>query len=131
MYSNSDTSGFYDVMAIAGWWWLMLVLLACPISTAIVAGSKGRNAFGWFFLGLLFGPFGLFAAIGVVPIDEDAINARAGRPSLKKICTACREVVWRKAVVCPYCQTGLEVDEEALNDGSWQSPLAQSTPSRE
>ena len=48
---------------------LALTALACPICTAIVAGSKGRWPTGWFVLGLVFGPFGLLAAIGVTSLD--------------------------------------------------------------
>lgn len=43
---------------------LILLLLICPVASAKVAESKGRNSFGWAVAGLLLGPVGLLAACG-------------------------------------------------------------------
>jgi len=85
-----------------------LFFLACPICSAIVADSKGRSGFSWFFLGLVFGPFGLLAAVGVTAIDREEQDALAGRLSRKSFCRSCRETIWAKATICPHCQTLIE-----------------------
>jgi hypothetical protein len=43
---------------------LLLIFFICPIASAKVAGSKGRNAGGWALAGFLLGPIGLLAACG-------------------------------------------------------------------
>jgi hypothetical protein len=45
-------------MEIAIVFWLL-----CAIFSAILAWHKNRSAVGWFFVGLLFGPFGLLVAL--------------------------------------------------------------------
>jgi len=60
---------------------LVLTALACPICTAIVAASKGRWSTGWFAIGLVFGPFGLLAAIGVTslaPVPVELVDYKDG-----------------------------------------------------
>ncbi|MCI4463088.1 MAG: hypothetical protein JHC30_02825 [Caldisericum sp.] len=47
---------------------VLVVLLIFAIPTAIVAHKKGRNAFGWFILGLLTGPVGLAIILIALPI---------------------------------------------------------------
>ena len=47
---------------------VLVVLLIFAIPTAIVARKKGRNAFGWFILGLLTGPVGLAIILIALPI---------------------------------------------------------------
>ncbi len=46
---------------------VLLLLLIFAIATAVVAGKKGRNAFGWFFIGLFTGIFGLAIALAMLP----------------------------------------------------------------
>ncbi len=46
---------------------ILLFLLIFAIATAVVAGKKGRNAFGWFFIGLFTGLFGLAVALAMLP----------------------------------------------------------------
>ena len=42
----------------------------CAIFSAILARQKNRDVLGWFFCGLLFGPFGLLvAAMPPLPMD--------------------------------------------------------------
>jgi uncharacterized membrane protein YeiH len=47
---------------------VLVALLIFAIPTAIVAHKKGRNAFGWFILGLLTGPVGLAIILVALPI---------------------------------------------------------------
>ncbi len=46
---------------------IFLLLFVFAIATAVVAGKKGRNAFGWFFIGLFTGLFGLAIALAILP----------------------------------------------------------------
>ncbi len=46
---------------------IFVVLFFFAILTAIVAGKKGRNAFGWFFIGLFTGIMGLTIALAILP----------------------------------------------------------------
>ena len=38
---------------------LIILWLMCGITAAVIASSKGRSGFGWFFIGALCGIFGL------------------------------------------------------------------------
>jgi hypothetical protein len=46
---------------------ILVLLLLFAIFTAVVAGKKGRNAFGWFFIGLFTGIVGLAIALAILP----------------------------------------------------------------
>ena len=46
---------------------VFVVILLFAIFTAVVAGKKGRNAFGWFFIGLFTGLVGLAIALAMLP----------------------------------------------------------------
>ena len=46
---------------------VFVLLLLFAIFTAVVAGKKGRNALGWFFIGLFTGIFGLAIALAILP----------------------------------------------------------------
>ena len=64
---------------------IAVLWLLFAIFSAVIANSKHRNAIGWFFLGLLFGPFALFAvgvmpALVVVPLVPPPPRPRRERP---------------------------------------------------
>ena len=42
---------------------LVFVSLLFAVSSGILASKKNRNFFGWFFTGLLFGPFALLVVL--------------------------------------------------------------------
>ncbi len=46
---------------------IFVALFFFAILTAVVAGKKGRNALGWFFIGLFTGIFGLAIALAILP----------------------------------------------------------------
>jgi uncharacterized membrane protein YeiH len=56
------------------WGSIGIIMLIFAISTAIVASKKGRNGFGWFFIGLFTGIVGLAISLAILPkkyyIDE-------------------------------------------------------------
>ncbi len=91
---------------------LLLFWFAFMILCAVIAGSKGRSAFGWFILGALFGILALIA-IACMPSLKRAPTASFRRSSsgpinvtdpvdLKK-CPACAEIVRREATICRFC----------------------------
>jgi hypothetical protein len=56
----------------------LVILLICGAICAIIAAHKGRNAVGWFFIGLLFGLLGVIVACVVSNLKEErARYARA------------------------------------------------------
>lgn len=55
--------------ALIGFW------LVCGVVMAIIAGSKGRNAFGWFFVGLLLSILGIIL-IACLPATPETQRAR-------------------------------------------------------
>ncbi|EHJ49507.1 hypothetical protein DFW101_3511 [Solidesulfovibrio carbinoliphilus subsp. oakridgensis] len=71
-----------------------LVAICCGIASAMIASSKGRSAGGWFFLGLLLGPFGVIFA---------AIAGKEGPAGDERKCPFCAEFIKKEAVVCKHC----------------------------
>lgn len=80
--------------------WLFVWLL-CGIAAAMVASSKGRSAGGWFFLGLILGPFGLLFAL---------LAGKEGPAEGERKCPFCAEFIKREAIVCKHC--GRDVPNE-------------------
>jgi len=65
---NVPLNGLGAFAAIASIYLILIVgLFFFAIVTAIVAGKKGRNAFGWFLIGLFTGIFGLAIALAILP----------------------------------------------------------------
>ena len=77
----------------------VIAWLLCAIYSSKIAASKGRSAFTWFFLGLLFGPFAFFASIGAARVA----NSTSDRTHAH--CPMCREMIRRDARICRYCGT--------------------------
>ena len=58
---------------------LLMLWLVCGVVTGIIASSKGRSAFGWFFLGCLIGVFALVLVIALpsvkpIPVLTDVVR---------------------------------------------------------
>jgi cytochrome bd-type quinol oxidase subunit 2 len=84
---------------------LFLILwLGCAVLCWIVANSKGRFAGVWFLLGLMLGPFALFA-VAVLPSVLPDKNAPSPKTHVK--CPDCREFVLKYASVCRHCRCKL------------------------
>ncbi len=66
--ANAPLTGLTAIGTVIGLYLVILLfLLIFAIATAVVAGKKGRNAFGWFFIGLFTGLFGLAVALAMLP----------------------------------------------------------------
>ncbi len=93
---------------------IILIWLVCAVVTAIIASAKGRFGFGWFFVGLLLGIFGLIL-IACLPSKNPVRVAYAPpEPAAKqfkplfvedntKACPDCGESVLKVANVCKHC----------------------------
>jgi len=70
----------------------VLLWLSCAIIAAVIGNRKGEAGSG-FLIGLLFGPFGVLFAL-----------LSSGN---RKPCPHCKELIHKKAEVCPHCRTPL------------------------
>lgn len=78
------------------------IALCCGIASAMIASSKGRNAAGWFFLGLILGPFGLVFAL---------IVGKEGPSNEERRCPYCAEFIKKGAIVCKHCGRDMPEDD--------------------
>ena len=82
-------------------WWLQLVL---SLAVAFYADRHGRNAFGFFFLGLFFTPILAFLFATINP-NKAAIARRAIASGLR-MCPFCAGQIKAEAIKCQHCGVG-------------------------
>ena len=90
--------------------------ISFAIITALIADSKGSRATGWFFYGLFLGPIALAHAIVIHRTleEEQKRHLLAGRDP----CPLCDEYISPRAVVCPHCQSDIELPVETRSGAS-------------
>lgn len=106
--------------------WVLFWLL-CAIFSAALASSKNRSGFGWFLLGLLFGPFGLLVAF--FPRREQPSSSALGESITEetRTCPFCAETIRRAAKVCRFCNRELpEIESEFISAGEYAAALSTS-----
>ena len=96
--------------------WIFLIWIFFGVATAVVASGKGRNGFGWFFVGLLLGPVGLILSL-VVSKNVEQIEGRAIREGAARKCPYCAELVKAEAIICRYCGKDLPAMTVEANQG--------------
>ena len=100
------------------WFFIFVYAIAFGVLSAIAVKNKNRDQAGWFFIGLLFGVFGLIAALIVDRIEtqqrpkspDDAFDPS----SQTKKCPDCAEAIKLEAKVCRYCNHQFSDEEVAL-----------------
>lgn len=74
----------------------------------MIASSKGGSALIAFFVGLLFGPFGIIAAFFMG--SESAVEAGKIAAGESKKCPRCAELVKTDAKVCKHCGNEFQIE---------------------
>src|SRR5262252_5829703 len=96
----SDRMGGQLMEIVIGW-------LAFAILGAIIAGAKGRNAIGFFFLGLFLSPLLSIIAALVVKPNQKYLEGEALWKGDARKCPFCAELIRPEAKVCRYCSREL------------------------
>ena len=76
---------------------LLLIWSVFSIATAVVAATQGRNAFAWFAIGLLLGPFGFIVFSLVASKDFSPLPGEVGQ------CSLCAQPIRLEAAACQQC----------------------------
>lgn len=84
------------------WALILFALIGMSIATSTIAKQKGRDPFGWFLIGIVFGPIGLMAAI-IAPECKAGIDKISLKNGSSKRCPQCAEIIRSKAKICRYC----------------------------
>jgi len=90
---------------------ILIIWLFFGIISAVVASTKGRSAFGWFVIGILFGPLGFILALVIQ--EKKVVQSEPMRK-----CPYCAELIKLEALKCHYCGTELSEEDitKAYND---------------
>lgn len=107
---------------------IVVVWIFCAVVSAAIARGKNRSGFGWFMLGLCFGP--LAFAVGFLPPLAAAIltSQSSNRPQPAatgtKQCPMCAETIQAMALKCRYCGHLFDPSELATPVAVTQEPVA-------
>jgi hypothetical protein len=112
---------------------LLPIFVFCAVMALAIARNNGRNQYGWFCLGLLFGPLAL--VVGLLPSLEGAEEARpdrtfqlteSGEISLEsetKQCPGCSNAIQFEARACSFCGTTFDPAEVERQTASYRAEL--------
>lgn len=84
----------------------IFIWLLCAGGACAIAAHKGRSGFGWFCLGILFGPLAfLVAALPSADAKAEQDARTYGTARGFRRCRVCAEAIREAAVKCRYCHT--------------------------
>lgn len=86
---------------------LVIILFIFGLITAIIARSKGRDFFLWWFYGILLFPFALIHAI-VIEQNIETLETMQERQRLIK-CPHCAEMIKPDAKLCRFCDRKIDI----------------------
>ena len=110
--------------------WTLMFWLFLSIISGVIAGNKGRMAFGYFLLSVLLSPLiGIIVALVVSP-NKDNLENRQLSKGMKK-CPYCAELIKAEAKVCRYCGKDLLVPALTEVSGEYWRERLESGLSRE
>lgn len=89
---------------------LFFIWITCAITTATIAGSRDRNAFAWFGIGLAMGIFGLVLVIALPaarrPVSDNGlplVGAGRRQDGSKQQCPDCQQDTPISSRQCTHC----------------------------
>ena len=112
---------------------LLPIFVFCAVMAMSMAKNNGRNPYGWFCMGILFGPLAL--AVGLMPSRKPVEEAGRQEPSgavlsdeisLKdetKPCPLCHKAIGVEAAECRFCGATFDPAEVELQVGSRRAEL--------
>lgn len=86
---------------------VVILWIVFAVLVGLVASSKGRSGFLFFFLALILSPIiGLIIAL-VVPKNNEMVESKAIENGGMRKCPSCAELVKSEAKICKHCQSDL------------------------
>ncbi|MFZ0051591.1 MAG: hypothetical protein WAK96_07420 [Desulfobaccales bacterium] len=102
----------------------LIIWILFGVGCAICASNKKRSGVGWFFLGMLLGPFALIFILLLAPLPQKeelrqaVLTPQAIIAGQTKRCPKCAESIKFEALKCRFCGEEFDPDQvrQAVSD---------------